>query len=328
MGITAERARRHIQEWEERLRGPAYVHRALWPGRLFHHSPIENAALILRDGELLSRNDSAGRRKLDIADSSVIQHRERAHQFARLYFRPRTPTQFHVEGIRKAAEYYNADPNCHTPTLVMLIFDSFKILTCEGVRFSEGNMQSRSSADGETDEFFDVIDFANVYHEGGIGGDRSITNCRSAEVLVPSPMRIADTLTSVYCRSEAERMTLLHELGSKAGKRWRKLILVSDDLRVFEKRFTFVEHVSLQSDGVVFRLHPSTKPVSVQVEVWTSGGQRLYEHAWPAMPAIPADGNASWRAPVQLSNGVYRVRITLENCRAFEARLLLGDVPF
>jgi hypothetical protein len=62
---------------------------------------------------------------LDIAGAVVIQNRDRAHQFARLYFRPRTPTQFHIEGIRKSGDYYMG--YTHAPTLVMLIFDSFNV---------------------------------------------------------------------------------------------------------------------------------------------------------------------------------------------------------
>jgi hypothetical protein len=189
-------------------------------------------------------------------------------------------------------------------------------------------MQSYSTGDGDTDDFFDTIDFAKVFHEGSTGGDRSITHCRCAEVLVPSPMQIADNLTSVYCRSEAERMTLLNELRPNEKRRWRDFVQVSDDLRVFEKQYTFVERVSLQSDGVVFRLHPVAQPVSVRIEVWTSRGQAIYDQSWPALPAIPTDGSSSWRAPVQLVNGVYRIRISLEGCRAFESLLLLGDIPF
>ena len=210
----------------------------------------------------------------------------------------------------------------------MLIFDSLKTLTQDGVHFSTGNMQSYQTSDGDTNEFFDTIDFAKVFHEGSTGGDRSITHCRCAEVLVPSPMRVSDTITSIYCRSEAERMTLLNELSVIDRRRWQNLVQVSDDLRVFEKRYTFVEHVSLQPDGVVFRLHPVTLPVSVQIEVWTSRGRSVYNQSWSALPAVPTNGSSSWRAPVQLPNGVYRVRIKLEDCWAFESLILLGDIPF
>jgi ssDNA thymidine ADP-ribosyltransferase, DarT len=326
MGITADRARQHILEWQEKLTAPAYAHRARWPSRLFHHAPIENAASILRDGQLLSRNDSQERRKLDVAGASVIQNRILAHQFARLYFRPRTPTQYHIEGVRSPSDYYDG---AHAPTLVMLIFDSLRILTQEGVGFSTGNMQASLTPHGFNDEFFDSVDFAKVFHQGGIGGDYSIINCRCAEVLVPSPMPIADVITSIYCRSEAERMTLLHDLGPRQRRKWGDRIQVSDDLRVFEKRFTFVEHVSLQHNGVVFRLHPSPQKVALNIKVWKWGGRPVFEKSLSALPTIPTDRDkTSWITSAKLDDGEYRVQITIEGCRVFEDRILLGDYPF
>jgi hypothetical protein len=326
MGITADRARRHIREWQDKLTGPAYAHRARWPSRLFHHTPIENAASILRDGQLLSRNDSQDRRKLDVAGAPIIQSRLLAHQYARLYFRPRTPTQYHIEGVRHPSQYYDG---AHAPTLVMLIFDSLRILTQEGVGFSLGNMQSPYTPHDFTDEFFDTIDFARVFHEGGIGDDRSIIQCRCAEVLVPSPMRITDAITSIYCRSEAERMTLLHDLGPRQRAKWGEHIQVSDDLRVFEKRFTFVEHVSLQHNGVVLRLHPSPQKVTLDIKVWTSRGRPILEESYSALPTVPPDRDkTSWISSVKLEDGVYRVQLTIEGCRVFEDNMLLGDFPF
>jgi hypothetical protein len=326
MALTLSRIDRHIAEWEGKLSTGAFLHRSRWPSRLFHHSPIENAAQILTAGQLLSRNDSTGSRKRDVADTSVIQNRDRAHQFARLYFRPRTPTQYHIEGIRKIGDYYNADPNAHAPTLVMLIFDSRKILTREGVTFSTGNMQSHGALDGDTEEFFDSIDFAKVFHEGNIGGDRTITHCKCAEVLTPSPLPISDCLTSIYCRSSAERTTLLYELGSEA-RRWRDVTFISDDLRVFEKRYTFVESVSLQHDGVVFRLHPYSRPILYQIIIWDSAGREIARRSRSELPTVPS-GSTAWRESVGLANGTYRVQINLEGCRAFESTLLLEDAPF
>jgi len=142
MGITRRRADRHIDEWQTKLGQSFTPHRAQWPSRLFHHTPIENAAIILTQQKLLSRIDSEAHRKRDVAGAAVIQNRDRAHQFGRLYFRPRTPTQYWIEGIRKAGDYWNNDPQAHAPTLLMLIFDARKILTQDRVRFSTGNMQS------------------------------------------------------------------------------------------------------------------------------------------------------------------------------------------
>ena len=329
MGITQRRIERHIQEWEARFPADgSRPYRFRWASCLFHHSVVENAAIILSQGQLLSRNDSAPYRKVDIAGTSVIQHRVRAHQFGRLYFRPRTPTQWSVEGIRKRETYWRNDPNAHAPTLVMFVFDAGKILVQKRVRFSAGNMQSESTPEGDDDKFFDTIDFTKVYHDGWHDHDSSITHSRCAEVLVPSPMPIADCLTAIICRSVAERLFFLDEMGPKAAKRWGKIIRVSDDLNVFEKKHIFVDTVSIQNDGVLFKLHPVGPPVHVRVEVRNGSGRMITSIERKDTPPVAPTGG-SWHVRAQLSDGYYRVRIMIEGCRAFDAELLLGDgLPF
>ncbi len=332
MGLTLRRVERHVQEWEAKLSAFGYLpHRERWPSRLFHHSPIQNAAQILSQGAILSRRDSEPYRKLDVAGSSVIQNRDRAHQFGRLYFRPRTPTQFRIEGIRSPDEFYNGDAQAHAPTLVMLIFDARKILVKSGVRFSTGNMQSHGVLDGDTDEFFDTIDFAKVFHEGAHSGDPNITRSRCAEVLVPSPMALSDCLTAIHCRSVGERQTLLYDIDIAAKRCWRQHIHISDDLRVFEKRHTFVDTVSLQQDGIVFKLHPPEKvgkTVDVRVEVWDNKNYGVVDRLRKALPVVPPNNKVAWHLRTELKAGVYRVRVTIEDCRAFEAKLLCADGPF
>jgi ssDNA thymidine ADP-ribosyltransferase, DarT len=115
----------HITTWEKNLSGPAYPHRAKWPSRLFHHAPLENDANILKSAKLLSRNDSNNIRVRDVAAASVIDNNLRAHKFVRLYFRPRTPTQYYIEGIQKAGECHYGDTS-HAPVLIMFVLDAKK----------------------------------------------------------------------------------------------------------------------------------------------------------------------------------------------------------
>ena len=55
MGLSSGFISAHITEWEKQLGTPFQAYRAKWPSRLFHHAALENAALILRSGKLLSR---------------------------------------------------------------------------------------------------------------------------------------------------------------------------------------------------------------------------------------------------------------------------------
>jgi hypothetical protein len=175
----------HILNWEARLQSAYYPHRRYWPSRLFHHSPLQNAVKIIRDGNLRSRSDPKNSRERDVAAEGVIDNRRYAHPRVRLYFRPRTPTQYHIEGIRKEGEFKYGE-NTHAPVLVMFVLDARRVLTREGVEFCDRNMQLASACPSSDPEYFGNIPFAKVYHEGNTGGDPTIRQHRCAEVLALS----------------------------------------------------------------------------------------------------------------------------------------------
>jgi hypothetical protein len=228
-------------------------------------------------------------RARDVAAVGVIDHSQRAHSFARLYFRPRTPTQYHIEGIRRAGECQYGD-SAHAPLLVMFVFHARQVLSLKGVCFSDSNMQT-GVVEGSSEVYFRNIPFDKVYHEGGIAGDRSIITHRCAEVLAPSPMTLEGKLRWVYCRSDAERETLLQSLNRHAAF-WEKRIIVSDDLKVFEKSFMFVERISLANDGLIFRLNPRNdrKPIAVRIEAWDTQGRRCIGFKNDELPARAFSG--------------------------------------
>lgn len=327
MSLSRARLEQHITQWEGRLRLGAFSYRDRWPSRLFHHAPVENAVEILRSGQLLSRRDSENRRPLDVAGRDVINSRDDAHRFARLYFRPRTPTQFHIEGIRKPAEYYHGEADTHAPILIMLIFDSRAVFERDGIQFSNGNMQSPWTEYGDTDEFFDTIEFQKVYHDSA-HGDRTITWARCSEVLSEDPLGLDGTLQWICCRSHAEKATLLYLLGEVAAV-YQDKIIVSDDLRVFDKRFTYAEEVGIQPDGVTFRLSPRNcgGDILVQVDVEFEGGELRRAFGPGVLAATPIDAKR-WIARTGIPVGNHKVVVHLEGCRAFEASLRLDEEPF
>jgi hypothetical protein len=327
MALSEAYVKAHIQRWEQELNKPYYVHRQHWPRHLFHHAPIENAVGILSSGQLLSRNDSDAVRPLDVAAPGVIDASPRAHVFARLYFRPRTPTQYHIEGIRRAGECHYGD-GTHVPILVMLVFSSDRVLQLPGVCFSSVNMQA-GVIEGSDEAYFDHIPFDKVYHEGPTGGDGTIKRHRCAEVLVPSPMLLEHGLRWILCRSDAERATLLHKLGDQA-QRWAPSILVSDDLRVFEKRFSFVETVSISNVGLTFGINPRSdhQPIAVEVSAWRADtGAAVINFSNQSMAARPPSAS-KWIVREPLAQGNYRVVVRLDGHLAYENTLSLDEAPF
>ncbi len=315
----------HIRKWKAELDKPWYPYRTKWPDRLFHHSPLENAVSILRDGNLRSRLDPANRRTKDVAAAGVIDNRDEAHQFGRLYFRPKTPTQWHIEGIRRADECAYGEAT-HAPILYMMVFDARSILTKPGIRFSDRNMQLGNAEVGSGEDFFGEIPFAKVFHEGTTGGDRTIIDHRCAEVLVPSPLELSGTLQTVFCRTNAERQTLLYALGDQASQ-WKDKLVVSDDTLVFNRRYVFVEEVTLRSDGVTFQISPryDRADISITLKVRNTKGETVVDFRRSKMPATPDPPSKRWWIERDLRNGKYEVELSLEGHMAFRAELTLGD---
>jgi hypothetical protein len=332
MGLTAAQIEAHIKHWEGELGKTYRSYRDKWPSRLFHHAPLENAANILTSGRLLSRTGVQNLGVKDVASQAVVQNNSAAHGFGRMYFRPRTPTQFHIEGVRKDAECFNNELTAHAPILVMLVFSARSVLSLEGTNFSTGNMQSSWTTYGPTFEDFQQIDFQKVYHEGGTSGDHSIVTARCAEVLVSSPLPLQGNLQFILCRSQAERQTLLYALGANS-EQWVNFVRVSDDIQVFQKEYCYVEEASISTRGVTLRLHPRADdaPILVQVEaVRASTGHKAAQFGPAPLRAVPGGGKTQWlvEGTAALRPGDYDVRIWLEGHLAFASRLSIVPAPF
>lgn len=329
MALNSALIDQHIAAWEGTLRGSFYPYREKWPSRLFHHAPMENAASILNSGSLLSRNASQATRVLDVAEPGVLANRVDAHAFARLYFRPRTPTQYKIEGVCRPGERLGT---AHSPTLAMFIFDAKSILSTNGVQFSNANMQAGATTCGDDAAFFGSIDFSRVYHEGSFSAEErnAIIPRRCAEVLVPSPLALDGPLQWVFCRSQGERTYLRHLLNEE-GRKWLPRILVSDDIRVFFKRFSYVESVDLADDGLVIGLAPRQDGGTVSVEAVVTNsdtGQVVINFGPQDLQPFPPHERQRWRIVGALPAGQYDVVVKLHGCVAFAAQLFHEEIPF
>ena len=225
--------------------------RCFWPHWLFRSDHVENAAEILNSGRLLSRA-AAERGNLIRVDSGsphyVGQLSRRHRNLVRLYFRPRTPTQYRNEGIRPRGKIkYEA----HMPVPVYLLFTS-KLLAEQGVSFTKGRLNEAAEV-GDSVEFLKSIDFGDVYHDRAVGrlgeSERrpTILNARHSEVVVENELPL-DKLKHIVCRSAPERETLLNLLSAKARRRWLTRIHTDEGhRRLFEKQGTFVQRADLST---------------------------------------------------------------------------------
>lgn len=327
MALSEQFVDAHIANWQQSLNSAYYPHRKYWPARLFHHAPLENAIAILREGMLRSRNDAENTHPRDVAAPGVISNQTAAHDFVRMYFRPKTPTQYCIEGIRKAGECPYGDQT-HVPLLVMFALDARTVLCQADIRFSARNMQIGGTQTESTEEAFSAVPFLKVFSEGNTGGDRSFTDARCAEVLANSPLSLEHCLREIYFRSEPERDTVLHLLGNEAAQ-WLNRCYVSDALKVFEKRHAFVQEVGLTPKGVVFAFNERSdrKNLVVKIEVFDAIGQRLVDFYNADLPARPPQASR-WIINQALGPNVYLVRIQIEGHLAYEAQIPLVDVVF
>ena len=257
--------------------------RAFWPRWLFRSDHVENAADILNAGRLLSRG-AAERGNLIRVDSGsphyVGELSKQHRNLVRLYFRPRTPTQYANEGIRPRDKIqYDA----HMPVPVYLLFAS-SLLAEQGVSFTKGRLTQGSEV-GHSAEFLKSIDFRDVYHDRSVGrlgesGRRpTILNARHSEVVVRSKLPLEE-LKHIVCRSAPERETLLNLLLPEARQRWIMRIHVDEGRRrLFEKRGTFVQTAILSNTESRFGFYSNIDsemrgPFDLEVK-WSVEGRTL-----------------------------------------------------
>lgn len=120
-------------------------------------------------------NDNASSAVIEITDDS-------AKSLGRLYFRPRTPTQYHNEGY-KPESIRSPQINANCPVPVFFLLDSQQILDLPDVRFVEkglGHYNAMSNlASGP--EAYAQLNFDKIYHDGPFEKGSDITQYRHSD---------------------------------------------------------------------------------------------------------------------------------------------------
>ncbi len=260
---------RHVERWSAHasMRGREWV-----PRFLYHFTDLRNAVGIVKNSCIFPRETAISRGLManDNASESVIAStRDEARAKARLYFRPRTPTQYRNEGTRSPQEL---EMGAHCPVPVFFLFDFVGVLSQPGVEFSDGGLGTSRARIGASRSLFESIPFQLVYHDAAV--DRSerdeVVFRRHAEVLVAEGLGLDNHLKYIVCRSDAERRTLA-ELANPSIARWRDK-LVTAERQLFFFRGSFCETVQSQGSllTIVFRLSSHAwivgAPVSIDVE--------------------------------------------------------------
>ncbi len=319
--------RQHIEE----LRRAPWIGQARqwWPRFLFHCTDVTNVVNILRQGEILSRAQVAatGQLQQDIASPQVIAGTDRQWQdYVRLYFRPRTPTQYLNEGFRPSGQW---ELGSHCPVPVYLIFDALSVLARVDCRFSDGNLGSIYTNVGNNIDFLKQIPFSTVYHDTWFDPPErdQIIRHRNAEVLVPQSMGL-ENLMHIGCRSQAEYETLLYLLPAGTSSRWVSKTSVRPELRLFNRSWTFVEQAEISEEMLIFRFNRNSKtpgPFDARVALEEAGtGRRYY---WRNEDYHCAKDLTLSLTSMQNSSD-YTVRFFLDGHLAYANRYQTDDLPF
>ena len=304
--------------------------RRWWPDYLFHCTDIRNAVRILDSGQLLSRTQAqaTGQLQVDIAAPDIIdQTSAEWRDHVRLYFRPRTPTQFNNEGFRPMGQW---SQGAHCPVPVYLLLDAKSVLSRAECLFTDGNVAADAVPMESMDQLRQVP-FRLVYHDTWFDPPEraTIVYHRNAEVLIPQRLDL-QTVRWVFCRSPAEYETLLHLLPPGTRGRWVKRIGVQP--RLFYNRWTFVQQTEMSSRQFILRFNSASStpgPFAACVEVveLTDAGpiaHRWHDDRFQTKPNRPF----GFKLPSRRRPRDYVVRFFLDEQLAFAGRYRSDTLPF
>lgn len=253
--------------------------RRWWVDFAFHHTHIENAVKILKAGFLLSRSEiQKSGTFTDSASQQVIQQTtEDRKRYVRFYFRPRTPTFYHCEGIRPI-NHYSLDAHCPVP--VYLLFDLEKLICRADSHFTQGNLASAGTTILSTVQDFNNLPFEKIYHDHAIYNvspeeKSAIIFHRNAEILVPEKINLG-SLRYIWCRSQAEYETLRYLLADDWSI-WQNKVMMHSNYNLFNRQWLYVERAELSRKKICLhcnqpRISSDYGPFTIKIkilETWT-----------------------------------------------------------
>ncbi len=306
--------------------------RRWWPRLLFHYTDIQNAARILSSGYLFSRQHLEEERTLAVSSGSdevpAGTHQD-IKKFVRLYFRPKTPTQYHAEGVKSSHSLSTSDfSDAHCPVPVFFLFDSAEILSRNGCMFSDRGLASRNYQIMSTASELENLEWSKIYHNGRFDRRRpeeaDIVARRMAEAIVPDRLDL-ESLKWIYCRSEAEKDTLLHMLTDALRSQYEKRIVSTTRSDLYFRQHTYLEAVRMDSEAAHLSFSPDTQsrgPFHLQVTIRSGNDMR---HHTEDRFSFQRD-EFRWRINTGFDD--YELELRLDKYLIYRNRYIEYDIPF
>lgn len=234
-----------------------------WPMCFYHFTNLDNALGIIESGWIYGRNQAVRqeRMKSDNASASVISvTSDTVKDYGRLYFRPLTPTQYHNEGY-KPEHIRNPQINACCPVPVFFCLKASSVLEMEGVQFAECGLAGNCGHPLQQGvEAYSRLHFQKIYHNGPYNRETEadIKQYRHSEVVRAGGIPIHSALIKLFCRSVAEKQTLLYLLKSKNPFQYKELskrIVCQPSFHFFYNNGIFVKEVTYFDGELLIHLN-------------------------------------------------------------------------
>lgn len=215
-----------------------------WKGSIYHFSHIDNAVEIIKNRKIQSRHKAAI--KGDAA-GNVVHRRGDAHDYARFYFRPHTPTQFYNEFLGKnTTDGYNSKnygwvswydkarglgfPKCPIPIFFRFSLKEVLFKNEKQCCVSNGNMQTSSTQFGSIDKMINKFGFEDLYYTPQQYATKEdynrYRNYSQQEFLVKDELSFDDLNDfEIICPSKTDRNLLINLLGQEEKHIFSKIIV-------------------------------------------------------------------------------------------------------
>ena len=141
---------------------------------IYHFTHLFNAIEIIKSRKILSRHRAEGH--FANAAGNLVDRRSTAHDFARFYFRPQTPTQFYNECLgwdsnlqtSWGKSYYRQAQNLGLPKCPMPVFFKFDLAEVvskmpDKCYYSTGNMQTNWASVKKVSDNPNALNTTDVY---------------------------------------------------------------------------------------------------------------------------------------------------------------------
>lgn len=304
--------------------------RSWWPRFVFHYTHIVNAVSIFDLGWLRSRTRAEELGVLKVSSGSpneLAQTEAWIKDCARFYFRPRTPTQFYHEGIKSKNTLSRSKyPSAHCPVPIFFLFDAAEILTRADCSFSDGGLNNPPYGVFSTADELAALPWKRIYHTGWYDRtiDSDIAHRRNAEIVVPKEVDLS-ALRFIFCRSAAERETLVHLLSPELRNCYQDRIVATSRSNLFFRKHTFVRAARLSSESATFSFSPETLSPGPFHLRWN-----LTDEHGVTRSAEEKEFYANQRLQLNFRRPFvnYTVRLALDGYLAYGNRYEQIDIPF